>query len=99
MRASPLCEVSSVQNEADGTLWCRHQYVADQVLQLNSLTVCEALKTHYRNAKDEKKRYKRSDLLYDLQCGWLCYEPHAGDLDLQLCVWSGHQEVLAVLAS
>ena len=65
---------------ADGTLRCRRQYVADRVLQLDGLTVREALKTHYRDAKGEKKRYKRSDLLYDLQCGWLCYELHAGDL-------------------
>ena len=42
----------------DGLLWCRRQYVADRVLQLDSLTVADALKTQYDDAKGVKKRYK-----------------------------------------
>ena len=41
----------------DGSLWHRHQYIADQVLQLDSLTVADTLKMHYDNTKGVKKRY------------------------------------------
>ena len=56
--AALLCVDNGKLYWADGMLQCRQQYVADQVLQLDGLTVCEVLKMHYCDAKGEKKRYK-----------------------------------------
>ena len=53
-----LCMDTGKLYQANGTLCCRQQYVADWVLQLDRLMVHKALKTHYRNTKGEKKRYK-----------------------------------------
>ena len=50
------------------------------MLQLDGLTVADALKMHYDDTKGVKKRYKQSDLLYNLQHSWLVYKLHAGDL-------------------
>ena len=56
--AAVLCVDTSKLYHNNGTLQCRCQYVADQVVQLNRLTVADALKMHYDNTKGVKKRYK-----------------------------------------
>ena len=84
--ADPTCSAAVLRADpgmpyrADGSLCCRRQYVADRVLQLNGLCVADALKTHYANTEGKNKRYKRSDLLYNLQHGCLVYDLHTGDL-------------------
>ena len=78
--AAMLCADPGKLYHADITLCCMCQYVADRVLMLDGACVADAVKIYHVNAEGENRRHMRSDLLDNLQHGWLVYDLHAGDL-------------------